>query len=224
MQGGGGVSGGIDYSKPIDDSEFVDIEDEIPANVPPEALAAEAVETDAKNSADVAPSPPPEPPSEPGPAEADCPAGNGSPYTDLRMEYNQEAVDAAIAEARSRTARTAKSVLSRRDKIKFIRLPPFWKQQLVGARGTTYDLAWELLSEHWLTGEETIAVSNILAGRVRLVRESKRKALTQLAERGVIQLTQEGQQAPRATLLGLDGPSPKTDEPSPNTDSGVTKN
>jgi hypothetical protein len=90
---------------------------------------------------------------------------------------------------------------AKQELLKFVQVPIPWKQRLVGVRGTTYDLALELLAESWLTGKNTVVVSNILAERVSLSRMSKHRALVQLEESGLIQLEQEPKKAARATLL-----------------------
>jgi hypothetical protein len=100
--------------------------------------------------------------------------------------------------AKRKAKRNAKEEL-----LKFVQVPIPWKQRLSGARGTTYDLALELLAERWLTGKNTVVVSNVLAERVGLSRMSKHRALLQLEELGLIQLEQEANKAGRASLLCL---------------------
>jgi predicted ArsR family transcriptional regulator len=85
--------------------------------------------------------------------------------------------------------------------LKFVQVPIPWIQRLIGTKGSTHDLALELLAESWLTGKNTVVVSNILAERVSLSRDAKWRALQQLEERGLIRLERETKKAGRATLL-----------------------
>jgi hypothetical protein len=101
------------------------------------------------------------------------------------------------ATKRGETKRTK----AKKELLKFVQVPAPWKQRLVGARGPTYDLAMELLAENWLTGKNPVVVSNILAERVSLSREVKRRALLQLEARGLIRAVREGNQAARVSLL-----------------------
>jgi hypothetical protein len=101
------------------------------------------------------------------------------------------------AAKRGRAKRTKAKV----ELLKFVQAPIPWKQRLIGTRGSTYDLALELLAESWLTGKNTVVVSNILAERVSLSRDAKWRALQQLEERGLIRLERETKKAGRATLL-----------------------
>jgi hypothetical protein len=224
----------IDYSKPPDLSKIVEFEDdpeildEIPADVLPDEAPGDVNLPPDPEPTEAKLTPPVQRP------DTDEAATNPFKQRDWLPKdvYDPDAVEAALAGDTPQPEAVGKPVKAKRgrgkeERIQFVLVPALWKRQLVGVRGGTYDLALELLTESWLTGEKTVPVSNILADRVGLNREAKRRALSQLVDRSLIRLSQDGQQAPRATLLGLKippgKPSLNSDTPSPNSDTTVSK-
>jgi hypothetical protein len=90
---------------------------------------------------------------------------------------------------------------SRADVQKWVKVPIAWKEQLKGTTGAAYGLALELLTESWWKDDKTVVVSNELLARAGIAtRHTRKAALEQLQQQGLIRVEQHGNQAPRATL------------------------
>jgi len=84
----------------------------------------------------------------------------------------------------------------------FTQVPSLWKERLKGAGGAVHDLALELLHERWRSDKETgLVVSNALAARAGVSRQTKPRALAKLERLGLVEVVRQGRQAPRVTMF-----------------------
>lgn len=87
----------------------------------------------------------------------------------------------------------------------WVRVPWGWVERLRPVkRGTTYQLAFLLLYEHWRNGGRLTVLSNILAREVGLSRQVKWRALVELERRGLVKVERRQRQAPRLILRHLE--------------------
>jgi hypothetical protein len=83
----------------------------------------------------------------------------------------------------------------------FVRVPMVWKERLANAKSAAaIKLALELLFESWRTGELTLVLSNALARRAGVTRQTKPRGLRELERLGLIKVKRQGRRAPRVTL------------------------
>jgi hypothetical protein len=86
----------------------------------------------------------------------------------------------------------------------YVRVPWKWVERLQTTRRVnTYRLALLLLYEHWRTGGQPIALSNVGLVAEGINRRSKWNALTELERLELVQVDRRNGRSPRATLCHL---------------------
>jgi hypothetical protein len=83
----------------------------------------------------------------------------------------------------------------------YVRVPWAWVERLQTTRRVnTYRLALLLLYEHWRTGGQQVALSNVGLVAEGISRRSKWNALTELERLGLVQVDRRNGRSPRAAL------------------------
>jgi len=83
----------------------------------------------------------------------------------------------------------------------FVRVPWAWMNRLkLVNRGSTYRVALLLLYEHWRNGGKPIRLSNAALIGEGVTRHSKRRALKELEQLGLVKVKQCARKSPVVTL------------------------
>lgn len=82
----------------------------------------------------------------------------------------------------------------------FIQVPMSWFEALNGASGQAYRVALYLLHLRWKDGEKPIKLANGMLGIDGVSRYSKRRALEDLARRGLITIERHQRRSPVVRL------------------------
>jgi hypothetical protein len=186
----------IDYSKPIDDSEFVEhdpeVYDEIPADVDEADAKPESAETEVNHDSVM-------------PTGAETRQSNNSgtapnPFAeqDLRLTkdfYDLDAIKAKLAGGPPKnSARAGKC----KDNSFAMVHEAFWEPLSRAESPTTLVVFFFVLREWWLK-KEPVTVSNTALSFIS--RKRKYRAIADLERLGVVAVEREGKKSPRVTPL-----------------------
>jgi hypothetical protein len=83
----------------------------------------------------------------------------------------------------------------------FVKLPMSWYERMKGAHGQTYRVAWYLLYLHWKGNGDPIKLTNGMLRMDGVSRYSKRRALKNLEQRGLVTIEQRPRKSPIVRVL-----------------------
>jgi hypothetical protein len=89
----------------------------------------------------------------------------------------------------------------KRRRAHFVMLPMTWYERLKGADGQTYRVAWFLLYQHWKNNGDPIKLANGMLAMGGVSPPSKRRALRDLARRGLITVEWRPRKSPIVRLV-----------------------
>jgi hypothetical protein len=86
---------------------------------------------------------------------------------------------------------------------RFVQVPMLWVEKLNGASGQTHQVALHILFLHWKGGGKPIKLANAMLRADGVPRETKRRALLELEQRGLITVDSRTGKSPLIRVLAL---------------------